>query len=168
AMWTTLTLLAALALAAGEPGQLSLTNVRTTHGLLGPDRAGDQLLPGDSLFLAFDIDGIHADSDGRARYSIGLEVSDPQGKVLFAREPQEQQATLALGGSHLPASAHLNIGLDQPPGQYRLKVTVTDAASKSSQTLTRDVEVLPKAFGLVRLTTTADPEGQAPCPLVGE
>jgi len=161
-------LLASLALGGADAGQLSLTNVRTTHGLLGPDRSKDQLLPGDSLFVSFDIEGIKTDSDGRARYSTGLEVTDRQGKVLYAREPHEREATLALGGSHLPAYAHVNIGLDQPPGQYRLKVTVKDVAGGSSQSFTRDVEVLPKAFGLVRLTTTAEHEGQVPCPMIGE
>ena len=35
-MWTTIALLAALGLAPGEAGQLELTNVRLTHGMLGP------------------------------------------------------------------------------------------------------------------------------------
>jgi hypothetical protein len=45
---------------------------------------------------------------------------------------------------------------------------VTDRATQSSQTVTRPFEVLPKAFGLVRLTTTGDPQAQVPVPVIGE
>jgi hypothetical protein len=168
-MPTTLALLPlVLTLGTAEPGTLSLTNVRQTHGLLGPTRAESKFLPGDSLFLVFDINGIQAGEDGKVHYSVGIEVTDRQGKVLYKREPQEREAVLLLGGHSLPGFANINIGLDQPPAEYTLRVTVTDRANNASQTVSRDVEVLPKEFGLVRLKTTADPEGILPAPFVGE
>jgi hypothetical protein len=163
-----LALLTVLTLGASDSGALSLTNVRLTHGLLGPTRTEAKFLPGDSLFLVYDINGIQRGEDGKVHYSVGVEVTDRQGKVIYKREPQEREAVLLLGGHSLPGFANLNIGLDQPPAEYTLRVTVTDHANNASQTLSRDVEVLPKDFGLVRLKTTADPEGILPAPFVGE
>jgi hypothetical protein len=167
-MWTTLAFVAATVLIPGENGQLSLTNVRSTHGLLGVTRANDKLLPGDSLFICFDIEGIKADDSGKVSYSTAFEVGDRQGKLLLKREPQNRVAVIPLGGNRVPGFVNINVGLDQPPGEYVLKVTVTDVSTKQSQTFSRDVEVLPKAFGLVRLTTTVDPEGLVHTPVLGE
>ena len=44
------------------------------------------------------------------------------------------------------------IGLDQPPGKYTLRVTVTDRISKDRKELSRNFEVLKRGFGIVRLT----------------
>src|SRR5262249_10085464 len=60
----------------------------------------------------------------------------------------------------VPAYVLVDVGLDQPPGEYTAKVTVTDRANGRSQELKRQFEVLPKGFGLVRLSTTCDQEGQ--------
>jgi hypothetical protein len=167
-MWTTLAVAATFALIPADAGELSLTNVRSTHGLLGVTRANDKLLPGDSYFVCFDIEGIQADEAGKVHYSTSFEVSDAQGKLLIKREPQDRVAAIALGGNRVPGFVHINVGLETPAGQYNLKVTVTDLTTKRSQSFSRDVEVLPKGFGLVRLTTTVDPEGQISVPVVAE
>jgi hypothetical protein len=166
-MWTTLAFVAALSLAPGESGGLTLSNARTTSGVLGATRPDNKFLPGDTLVLSFDIDGIRVDRDGNYFYSVGMEVTDADGKPVFKQAPHEQQASNALGGTSLPAFATLQIGLDQPPGTYTLKVTVADLAARTSQTLTRSYEVLPRAFGLVRPSLSSDPEGHYPLPFVG-
>ena len=81
-MATALALLAALGLPAAETGELRLTNVRPTYCVLGPVRAADKVLPGDSYVLSFDIEGITTDDAGKARYSVGVDVSDADGKLL--------------------------------------------------------------------------------------
>jgi hypothetical protein len=164
AMWTTCALLAALSLSPGQSGELNLTNAHATYGVMGPPRADNKYLPGDNLVLSFDMEGVKLDERGRVLYSIAMEVTDGSGKVIYRQEPRNLDATCSLGGSSVPAYAKLLIGVDQPPGTYGLKVTVTDLASKSSKTLTSSYEVLPRSFGLVRLTTTADPDGRAPAP----
>lgn len=166
-MWTSLAVAAVLTLPA-EAGQLELTNARTTYGLLGAPRPDTKYLPGDSYVLAFDINGITVDAGGKVLYSIGMEVTDSAGKAHFKQAPRDLEAQNSLGGKHLPGFVSLQIGLDQPPGVYTVKVTVTDRAAKASQSLTRTYEVLPKAFGLVRLTTSVDPSGQIPAPFLGE
>jgi hypothetical protein len=164
-MLMTLPLLATLSLAPGQAGGLTLTEPRLTHGQLGPARGGAKFLPGDTLFLAFDIEGISADADGKAAYSVATEVTDAGGKSVFRQPPQQSEAVLALGGSQLPAYARVAIGQQQAAGEYAVKVTITDLAGKKSQSLTQKFEVLPPDFGLVRLATSGDPQGEVPAGL---
>jgi hypothetical protein len=165
-MLTTLPLLAALSLAPGQAGGLTLTDARVTYGVMGPVRDNTKFLPGDSLFLTFTISGITADPNGKVLYSISTEVTDAAGKVLFKQPAQERDTINALGGDQMPAFAQVAIGQQQPPGEHTLKVTVTDLATKSSQTLTQKFEVLKPDFGLVRLSASADSEGQVPAGLL--
>jgi len=169
-MSTFLAFIASLFAGFGEPESLSMTDVRFTLGVFGPPRADTKVLPGDRLVVSFDIAGITADEDGKILYSIGTELSDSKGKLLF-RQPQRNQETIAaLGGGRLPAFAQVDVGLDQPAGNYTLKVTVKDRASDKSASLTRSFTVLPRAFGLVRLSASRDPDDQLPAflPAVGQ
>lgn len=159
-MWTIMLVAAALGLAPNQSGSLTLTNVRLTYGALGAPRADGTVLPGDQVFITFDIEGITADAGGKILYSMTTEILDAAGKTLFKQEPRNLEAVNALGGKSLPAFVELNAGLDQPAGKYTVKVTVLDRASKASQVLSRTLQVGEKNFGLVRLTTTADPEGR--------
>jgi hypothetical protein len=157
-----------LSLAPGQTGQLNLANVRATYGILGATRPDAKVLPGDSFVLCFDIEGVKADEAGKVLYSIGMEVTDAAGKVYFKQEPRELEANNSLGGTSLQAFASIQIGLDQPPGKYTVKVTVTDRATQAKGTLTRAYEVLPKGFGLVRLNLSYDADGKIAAPYVGE
>jgi hypothetical protein len=163
-MLSTLVLLAGL-LPPSQADGLSLTDVRLTLGICGPTRPHARLLPGDNLIVSFDIVGITADESGKVRYSIGTELSDAKGKVLFRQVPREQDTIAALGGGRLPAFSQVDVGLEQPPGAYKLKVTVTDLATSKSQSLTQGFIVLAKTFGLVRLSASRDPDGQYPASL---
>ena len=125
-MLSTLVFLTGFCLPAQAEG-LSLTDVRLTLGICGPPRASARLLPGDNLIVCFDIVGITADEDGKVRYSIGTELSDAQGKILFRQVPREQKTVAALGGGRLPAFSQVDVGLEQPAGAYKVKVTVTDS-----------------------------------------
>ncbi len=167
-MLMSLPILLLLSLAPGQSGQLNLSNVRATYGILGATRPDTKFLPGDSFVLCFDIDGVKADDSGKVLYSIAMQVTDAAGKVYLKQEPQELEANNSLGGTSLQAFASIQIGLDQPPGNYTVRVAVTDRATRALGTLTRTYEVLPKGFGLVRLNTTYDADGKIAAPFVGE
>jgi hypothetical protein len=159
-MWQTILLATAMSLAPYQAGNLELTNVRRTYGAPGVLRADGPILPGDTLYLAFDIEGMTVDSSGKVLYSMETEVDDVNGKALFKEEPRDLEATNALGGGRLPAFSQIQFGLQQPPGDYKIKIKVTDRASRRSQSLTHKCTLAPKGFGIIRLKTTTDPEGR--------
>jgi hypothetical protein len=160
-MWAPLLLVAA-SLVAGQNDGLSLTNIRTTYGAPGVVRDNNKLLPGDHVYVSFDIEGITVSDQGRVQYSMLTEVLDGNGKTLFREDPRDLVVVNGLGGHTVPAYTHLDVGVNAKPGKYTLKTTVTDRASKRSQSLSREFEVQPKQFGLVRLTTTLDHDARVP------
>jgi hypothetical protein len=164
-MGTTIALLMMLAAAPAQSG-LTLTHVRSTHGLLGPERRSDSLAPGDVLFLCFDIEGITVEDGGKVQYRMGIEASDSSGKVVFRQQPADTEAMVSLGGATVPAFAQLDVGLDTPPGEYKFKVTVKDRVSGKEQSLTRPVTVRPRGFALVRETVSLDARGNYPAALL--
>ncbi|QJW94256.1 hypothetical protein [Frigoriglobus tundricola] len=161
----------ALALLAGTPAQpadLKLSNVRMTIGELGPPREGNKLLPGDVLFVAYDIDGITIDGEGNAVYTMAMEVSDGAGKLIFKQDPRELTEFVPLRGNKMPARAFITIGLDQPPGVYNCKISVSDPKTKAVGTLNVKFEVLKKEFGVVAVFTTHDSKGELSAPNSGQ
>lgn len=155
-----------LGLAPGvqQSGELKLTNIRFTIGEMGPPRKDNRFLPGDIVYIGYDIVGLTIDTDGTARYRMAMEISDTAGKVYFKENPRDLTDAVPLRGQVLPARAFITVGLDQPPGQYLCKVTVTDATTKSSASLTARFEVLKPDFGIVAVHPTLDPQRQIPAP----
>jgi hypothetical protein len=169
-MVTTLALAAALALAPSQAGKLSLSNVQPTHGQLGPVRADSKVYPGDEYGVAFDIDGVKFDDTGKARYTSGLEVTDSKGKLLYRSEEDKARVVIVenyFGGTKLPAFAFLSVGLDMPPGQYTMKVSVTDRVSNNQASFDQKFEVLSPGFALTRFSASYDAAMHVPAPLLG-
>ena len=166
-MWTTLTLMAALGPIPGQTGDLELTNVRPTYGVLGAPRLDNKILPGDIYYVAFDIDNVRVDDTGKVLYSMGMEVLDSRNKTQFKQDPRDLEGFNSLGGGHLPAFAKVEIGLDQPPGEYTLRVTVSDRTTKKTKTFQQKFEVLSRQFGLVRVGLTGDADGRVDAPNIG-
>jgi hypothetical protein len=165
-MWITITFAAALSLVAGQAGDLSLDNIRTTYGIRGPTRPDNKILPGDALAISFDIAGVKRTAENKVLYKIGMEVADSQGKVLFRQNARDLEAALPADSKSLPACATLQVGTAQPPGEYTVKVMVTDRTSGATGEFSRSYTLLPKGFGIVRVTTTRDAEGQLPVPVL--
>ena len=165
-MLSTLALIAALSAAPGQAKGLTLSDGRLTHGIFGPTRTKAEFLPGDSVFVAFDINGITVDKQGKVLYSTAVEVTDAKGDAVFRQPARDQEAVISLGGGELPGYAQVDVGLEQPKGDYTVAVTVTDRVTKQSQTLRQKFKVLPLAFGVVRGTLTRDPDGRLPAGLL--
>jgi hypothetical protein len=151
-MWATLTLATALSLTPSQSGQLELKNARATYGILGPERKDNKVLPGDTYVVSFDIDNLTMKEDGLIRYSMGMELTrEGKDRPEYKSEPQEKETINTLGGSRLPSFARAEIGLDTKPGNYTLKVTVIDPATKTTKTLTSDFTVVPVKFGFAQV-----------------
>src|SRR5215468_5189592 len=97
-MLTTVALLAFANVALGQAEGLSLGDTRFTYGVLGPVRTDHKLLPGDKLFVAFDMKGLTVDKDNRVHYKTTTEICDNKGKTCFKQPGQEQTVVNALGG----------------------------------------------------------------------
>jgi hypothetical protein len=166
-MWTTVALAAVLGASLGQSDGLTISNVRTTYGTLGPERPDNKLLPGDRYQLAFDVEGIKNDELGHAQYQLAMKVLDSQGKPVFGQEPKDVDAGLSLGGSRIPVHVYVDAGLSQPPGEYSVNVTVTDRTTKATGQLNRKFEILPKDLGIVRFQPSYDSGGMIPAPLQG-
>lgn len=165
-MLATLALTAALSAAPAQPGTLQLTNVRATYGYLGPARSGSNYLPGDKIFLMFDIDGLKVNDQGQVFFRMGMTLRDTKGKEHFKQEPLEQQRLLSLGGTKVPAFAHANIGADQPPGEYVFEVLVQDPTTKREAKHESKFTIDKKQFGIVRFGLFYDDQANFPAPPV--
>src|SRR6266511_1350942 len=77
-MWATLAVAASLSMApAQQPaGPLKLSNDRVTNGLLGANRTETKLLPGDTFWVAFDVENPTVTKAGRVLYSMGMELTN--------------------------------------------------------------------------------------------
>jgi hypothetical protein len=166
-MWAALALTTVLT-APAQSGELKLTNKRCTYGILGQTRTDTKVLPGDVLFVAFDIENLTVKKDGRILYAMGMELTRKgKAKPEFKRAPQDLEAVNSLGGTTLPSVAMALIGADSPPGAYVLKVTVQDRGTKPVKTVTleEEFEVVPLKFGFVQVKMTNT--GGEPAPPVG-
>jgi len=155
-MWATLALTAVLT-APAQAGELAIKNVRSTHGVLGPTRKENKLLPGDLLVVAFDIENLTVKDDGQILYAMGMEVwRKGAKKPEFKRDPQDMEAANTLGGSTLPSFAMSVIGTQTPPGEYTLKVLVKDRGKPKGATVTLEqkFEVVKLELGFVQVKLT--------------
>src|SRR5262249_44490835 len=73
----------------------------------------------------------------------------------------------SLGGQRVPVSAILHTEPNLAPGDYLMKVTVTDKLTKQSQQLTRKFEVLRPSFQIVRINFSNEPSNRLSVPLDG-
>jgi hypothetical protein len=159
---------AALSVAPAQAGSLQLANARTTYGEMGAVRADNRYLPHDFYFLAFDMDGLSVSPEGKVSYSMMVEVTDKAGKPVFKQDkPSDSEEFIVLGGNRMPGRAWVSLKPDQEPGTYTCKVTVSDRATKGSQTLQKQFEVIKKEFGLIGIMTTYDAKGEIPAPPAG-
>src|SRR5262249_24176845 len=101
-MLATLSIATALSVMPAQTCKLKLPHPRTTYGFLGNVREKNKFLPGDVLFLAFDIDGMSVGKRGDIKYSLALEMKDASGAKVFAQLPQVIEAANTLGGASLP------------------------------------------------------------------
>lgn len=148
--------------------KLEIVSVRPTYGYLGAPRAkGQGALPGDTAHFTFEIKNLKLDDNGKASYSIAIEIRDDQNKIFFEQRPYNSVAQNYLGGATLPCSAHIEIPLDAKPGIYEWKLTVTDRTTKESITAIGKSKILPADFGIVQVGLFADPEARVPASAVG-
>lgn len=159
--------LALSAMLALSPAQgannVNVSNIRLTHGELGPTRADNKFLPRDFVFVSFDIDGLKLSPEGKVSYSMGLDVIDKAGKAMFNAPPTKSEMLLPLGGSKLPAFIFVTLGPTMAQGPYTCKITIVDDTTKATKTVEQNFVLMPDTFGLVQLFVSKDDKGMLAC-----
>ena len=158
----------ALCLTAAQGDTLEIVNQRRTYGYLGSPRPKEiGALPGDTAYFTFEVKNLKLDENGKASYSIAIEIRDADGKVFYEQKPYNSVARNFLGGSTLPCSAHIEIPFDTKPGVVDWTVTVKDRATMKTAVATGKGKILPADFGIVQVGLFADAEARVPMSAVG-
>ena len=147
--------LTALCLVTASAPALELKNVRPCYGPLGATRTDTKCMPGDSLFITYDIEGLKIDEKtGRASYNTKLELIDGTNKVAFTKDTPNDVAP-QLGGTRMPGDLFVILPRSQAPGKHRVRLTVTDKLAKDSKTFDYFFDVVAPGFGFVGITAPA-------------
>jgi hypothetical protein len=152
-----------LCLAGGQDAKLEIGNPRSTYGYLGaskPKLTG--ILPGDTAHFTFEIKNLKLDANGKAAYSIAIEIRDGDGKLFYEQKPYNAVAQNYLGGNSLPCSAHVEIPLDAKPGGVAWKLTIKDRTSNQTAVAVGKGKILPADFGIVQVGLFGDIEARTP------
>jgi hypothetical protein len=157
-----------MCLPAAQDNSLELVNPRRTYGYLGAPRPKEPgVLPGDVVHFTFEIKNLKLDDNGKASFSIAIEIRDSEGKLIFEQRPYNSVARNFLGGATLPCSAHFEVPHDAKPGIVDWKITVQDRTTKQTAVLTGKGKILPADFGIVRVGLFADADTRVPMSAVG-
>jgi len=151
-----------LASAESQVGKLEIVNHRPTYGYLGAPRPKVGMLPGDTAHFTFEIKNLKLDDNGKASYSIGIEILDAAGKLIFEQKPYNSVAQNFLGGDTLPCSAHVEIPIDAKAGAVAWKITVKDRSTNNVVSLAGNGKILEPTFGIVQVGLFADPDLKVP------
>jgi hypothetical protein len=114
------------------------------------------------------MDGLTIDSEGIAKYSMAMEVTNPAGRVILEQKPTARVEFAPLRGNRLPGRAYVIVGLDETPGVYSCKLSVTDTVTKLTANLAVKFEVLKKEFAIVAVFTSHDQKGEISAPTTGQ
>lgn len=142
---------------ASAQSALTIENMRPTFGSPGPDRSGPaQVVPGDTYFLSFNLKGVKVDASGVGKVKLETEASDATGNRVFRIDSGDAVLVNALGGEAIHTHVRLDLGPKTPAGKYKVKVVATDLGTKATAAKETDIEVLPPAFAIVRVTSGVD------------
>lgn len=152
--WWVVALVAA-SLCPARAWSLELKNVRPTHGPFGAVRTDAKILPGDFIFMMYDVEGLKVDPKTRKASLVTIvQLADSNDVIQFQKEnPMDVQVT--LGGDRVPGELNLIIPSEQKPGKYKVKLKVTDRAAKETKTYEFPFEVVAPTFGIIAVAAPA-------------
>lgn len=155
-MGVTGTLALALTITFSQTGTLQISNVRSTHGMYGPPRDGARILPGELLFVSFDIAGLKPNADNNIVFTSEMEIKDSTGKEIHKKDLGEVLFGNILGGTKTPHTALVRIPIGFKADTYQLTVNVTDGIGKGKGSLSYKFEVVAPELGFVQFQISQD------------
>ena len=146
---SSLTFLALLLPAAAEAVEIKNFRPCFAPVYLGTERKSEKMLPGDVLFATYDIDGLTVDpKTGKASFLTVVEVFDANAEAMSPPKQTPIEVTFHLGGMRIPGDLHVQMGRNQKPGKYRIRLTAKDRVSGDQKSYIHNFELLPKTFGI--------------------
>jgi hypothetical protein len=138
---------------------LEIKNIRPCYAPFGATRYDLNLLPGDVIFITYDLEGLAIDpKTGKTNYETTLEfIDDPaqkNPKVLYQKTTPNEPVP-QLGTGRMPGDLHLIMGPSQAPGKYGIRLTVHDKIAKEAKAFTYPFNVVPQGFGFVGVSAPA-------------
>ncbi len=153
-----------VSLLPGLSSALEIKNLKLTYGPLGAPRTVNKFLPGDIIFMTFDIEGLSFNQvTGKASYETELELWNPVAikkdgtkgpEVVFSKKTPAEVPAL-LGGTRLPGDLHMIMGTDQKAGKYIVRLIVRDKLNGKQTYFDHPFDLLDQGFGLVGVTAPA-------------
>jgi hypothetical protein len=145
-----------LCLLPGVSPALQLINITPRYGIpLGAPRTDTKCIPGDVLYITYDIEGLKIDEKtGKANYLTTLELLDSGNKVIFKKETPNESSP-QLGGTRMPGDLYIETGRKQAAGKYLIRLTVNDRVAKETKAFVYEFELLPPDFGFVGVLAPA-------------
>jgi hypothetical protein len=147
--------LAAWSLVPLSAPALELKNVRPSFGPLGATRQDTKCVPGDSLFITYDIEGLKVNPKTfKANYVTTLELIDGTNKVAFKQETPNDVAP-QLGGTRMPGDLFVLLPRTQKPGKHKVRLTVNDTLANEKKSFEYPFDVVAPDFSFVGVTAKA-------------
>lgn len=150
-MWKRCLPLLALAALPAVADAVEIKNFRPCYApvYLGAERKGDKLMPGDKLFATYDIVGLKTDpKTGKANFVTIVELFDAGANPLFPAKETPSEPAFHLGGARVPSDLHVQMGANQKPGKYRIRLTIRDRLANEQQSMIHQFELVPPSFGI--------------------
>ncbi len=137
---------------------VDIKNIRPCYAPFGATRYDLKLLPGDVLFITYDLEGLKTDKSGKTNYETTLELIDTNNKVLY-KKPTTNEVVPQLGTGRMPGDLHVIMGAQQAAGKYTVRLTVHDKLETDKNLAAKKFEypfdVIPQSFGFVGVTAPA-------------
>ena len=138
---------------------VDIKNIRPCYAPFGATRYDLNLLPGDVLFITYDLEGLMTDAkSGKTNYETTLElIDDPSQKTpkVLYKKVTPNEVVPQLGGGRMPGDLHVIMGAAQAAGKYGVRLTVHDKLAKEAKSFTYPFTVVPQTFGFVGVSAPA-------------
>ncbi|MSR54703.1 MAG: hypothetical protein EXS09_15660 [Gemmataceae bacterium] len=152
----------------GAFAKLEIRNVQPAHGVLGPPRTSDDVVPLDEYLVRYQVAGIKPDKDGKADLEITATLSGPDGKaVVPGRKTPPAPRPLSLGGDVVQTFGSFTFPEKAPLGAYKLTVAVRDRTSDETTSFERKITCKAPNFQIIVPRFFHDSEGKVPAGTTG-
>lgn len=148
--------------------KLEIRNVQPAHGVLGPTRTSDDVVPLDEYLVRYQVAGIKSDKEGKADLEITATLNGPDGKaVLPPRKSPPAPRPLSLGGDVVQTFGSFTFPEKAPLGAYKLTVTVRDRNSDETASFERKITCKAPTFQIIVPRFFHDADSKVPAGTTG-